>query len=192
MGALQGLQPAPAFAIPNIPSPFQRPPPGDPFQEPPEPRIPVGVDAEEKLKVFRGIMKGKDEALGRGRALYQAVDLEAQQLRAITTQMKGQLELAMVEVQRAADYPQQLQLLKDMLEKDTVRADAAEKKMEDLVVRFAEADDERRDLTNALAEVEQQFRDAARSSDEEQKQRQQLAEELDGAEGGAGEPRRIA
>ena len=119
IGALQGLQAAPAFAIPNIPTSFQRPPPGDPFQEPAEPRIPVGVDSEEKLKVFRGIMKGKDEALGRGRALYQAVDLEAQQLRAITTQMKGQLELAMVEVQRAADYPQQLQLLKDMLEKDT-------------------------------------------------------------------------
>jgi hypothetical protein len=139
---LQGLQPAPAYAIPALPPMVQRPTAGDPFGEPPEPRIPVGVDSEEKLKVFRQIMKGKDEALGRGRSIFQAVDLEAQQLRAIATQMKGQLDLAMIEVQKAAALPQQVQLLKDMLEKDTVRADAAEKKMEDLVARYAEADNE--------------------------------------------------
>ena len=65
---LQGLQAAPQFAIPPLPPMVQRPQSNDPFQEPPEPRIPVGVDSEEKLKVFRGIMKGKDEARPAGPA----------------------------------------------------------------------------------------------------------------------------
>ncbi|MFZ5446953.1 MAG: hypothetical protein ACOZQL_43600, partial [Myxococcota bacterium] len=41
----QALQPAPAFAIPNLPPMVQRPAGADPFQEPAEPRIPVGVDS---------------------------------------------------------------------------------------------------------------------------------------------------
>ena len=115
----------------------QRPTTSDPFAEPAEPRIPPGSDAEGKLKVFRETLKGKDAALARGRALYQAVDTEAQQLRACATQMKGQLEAALAEVQRNAELPQQLASLRDMLEKDTERADSAEKKMEQLVGRYA-------------------------------------------------------
>lgn len=163
-----------------IPAPLQRPQGADPFQEPAEPRLPVGVDAEEKLKIFRSIVKGKDEALGRGRALFQSVEQEAQQLRAAATQLKAQLDGALAELQRTADYPVQIQLLKDMLEKDTVRADDAEKKMDELVLRSAEVERERSELSSALAQVEQQLSETSSALTQERHQRRVLAEELEG------------
>ncbi len=171
-----------AAAMPTLPPTVARPPPGtDPFQEPAEPRLPAGADVEEKLKTFRTIIKAKDEALGRARSLYGAVDSEAQQLRLAAIQLRTQLEGASAELERTSDLPQQLQLLKDMLEKDTVRADVAEKKIDELIARLAEGDAERKDLTNALAEVEQQHQDLAQRLDDERRSREQLADELIGA-----------
>ncbi|MCU0697132.1 MAG: hypothetical protein MUC96_11420, partial [Myxococcaceae bacterium] len=94
--------------LPTLPAMVQRPTGSDPFQEPPEPRLPPGADPEEKLRTFRAIIKGKDEALGRGRSLYGALDAESQQLRAIATQLRGQLEAAAIELQKAQAYPEQL------------------------------------------------------------------------------------
>ena len=38
--------------LPTLPPVVQRPAGGDPFQEPPEPRLPPGADPEEKLRSF--------------------------------------------------------------------------------------------------------------------------------------------
>jgi DNA repair exonuclease SbcCD ATPase subunit len=176
-----GQAPAGPFAIPVLPPMVQRPPGADPFQEPPEPRLPAGSDPDEKLRAFRVVIKGKEDSLARARGLYQAVDQEAQSLRAVATQMQKQLEWATQEINRTADFPQQIQLLKDMLEKDTVRADHAEQKMSELVARLAEIEAERRDLTNALHEVEGQNSELSNAFGEEQRARSATISELEGA-----------
>jgi chromosome segregation ATPase len=158
-----------------------RPTGSDPFQEAPEPRLPPGGDPEEKLRAFRTMVKLKDEALARGRGLYAAVDQEAQALRQVALQIKSQLEAALVEAARGAEYPQQILALKEMLEKDTIRAESAERKMDELVSRLAESDADRKDLTQALAEIETQFSEQKAQLEAERQTREQLAEELVGA-----------
>src|SRR5207253_11029426 len=116
-GTLSPVPPGAAPATPSLPSPIPRPTGVDPFQEAPEPRLPPGGDPEEKLRAFRTMVKLKEEALARGRGLYQAVDQEAQALRNIAAQLKSQLEVALIEAAKGADYPQQVLALKEMLEK---------------------------------------------------------------------------
>ena len=86
---------------------------------------PAGGDPEEKLKTFRTILKQKEETLARGRSLYKAVDEEAATIRSLAEKLKFQLEATQAEVSRNNEYPQQIQSLKEMLEKDTIRADDA-------------------------------------------------------------------
>jgi chromosome segregation ATPase len=165
----------------TLPQQVPRPGGGDPFLEPPEPRVPPGADSDEKLKIFRSIVKTKDEALGRGRTLFAAVDQEAQQLRIAAMTLRSQLDAASAELQHSAGYSQQLAHLRELLEKDTIRADEAEKKIEQVIARLAEADAERKDLSNALAEVETQHAAAVGELERERTQRGQLGEELAGA-----------
>ncbi len=173
--------PSTAPPVAGLPPSVVRPPAGDPFQEPPEPRLASGADPEEKLKTFRAILKQKEETLARGRSLYKAVDEEAVTLRALAAKLKTDLEAALIEAARGNEYPQQLQHLKEMLEKDTIRADDAEKKMDALVAQLAELDVERKDLSQALAEVESQFTAAKEEVNVERKSREGLADELIGA-----------
>lgn len=167
--------------VPGLPPSVIRPTSADPFQEPPEPRMPAGGDPEEKVKTFRTILKLKEETLARGRSLYKAVDDEAVTLRTLAGKLGGELEAALVEAARGREYPQQIQSLKEMLEKDTIRADDAEKQMDALVAQLAESDVERKDLSQALAEVESQFTAAKEELTLERKSREGLADELIGA-----------
>ncbi|MBL8953530.1 MAG: hypothetical protein JNK82_22330, partial [Myxococcaceae bacterium] len=178
------LSPVPPSAVPQtlaLPSPVPRPTGSDPFQEAPEPRLPPGGDPEEKLKAFRTMLKLKDEALARGRGLYGAVDHEAQALRQVALQLKTQLEAALIEAAKGSEYPQQIAALKEMLEKDTVRAESAERKMDELVSRLAESDADRKDLQVALAEIETALNEQKAQLENERLSRQQLADELVGA-----------
>lgn len=170
----------PGTAIP-LPAQVVRPQGNDPFQEGPEPRLPSGGDPEEKLKVFRAMVRQKDEALSRGRSLYKAVDEEAVALRAMATSLAQQVELAKNELSRAAGFPEQINSLKEMLEKDTIRADEAEQRIQQLSAELAEADNERKDLTRALAELESQGVETKARLDDERKTREALADELIGA-----------
>src|SRR5215472_7519953 len=74
---------APAGAAFDVSAPLPPPvarPGGDPFQEPPEPRLPRGLP-EEKLEYFRTVLKQKQETLARARALYAEREQEADQVR---------------------------------------------------------------------------------------------------------------
>ncbi len=177
------FKPAPPGADAHpLPQTVVRPAPGqDPFQEPPEPRLPAGGDPEEKLKTFRTILKQKEETLARGRSLYRAVDEEAISVRAVAEKLKVELHAALLEAARGDAYPEQIQSLKEMLEKDTIRADDAEKRMDALVAQLAEGEAERKDLSQALVEVESQFTETTHRLEGERQTRVALAEELIGA-----------
>ena len=183
MKTTAGYRPAPPGAdLHPLPQTIVRPLQGqDPFQEPPEPRLAAGGDPEEKLKTFRLILKQKEETLARGRSLYKAVDDEALAVRAVAEKLRVELDLALQEAARGNEYPQQIQSLKEMLEKDTIRADDAEKRMDALVTQLAEGEAERKDLTQALAEVESQFTETNHRLEDERKTREALADELIGA-----------
>ncbi|MCA2978665.1 MAG: hypothetical protein INH37_10300, partial [Myxococcaceae bacterium] len=186
--ALIAASPGPAAAVPPtqyqvtglpaLPPQVQRPAGPDPFQELPEPRLPPGADPEEKLRVFRAVIKGKDEALTRGRALVAALDAEAQQLRALATQLRAQVEVAAIELQKAQEYPPQLALLREQLERATARGTDAEHRAQGLVARAAEVDAERRTLASALAGLEAQTRTLGALVEEERRAREQLTAEL--------------
>ena len=183
MKTTAGYRPVPPGAdLHPLPQTVVRPPPGqDPFQEPPEPRLAAGGDPEEKLKTFRLILKQKEETRARGRSLYKAVDDEAIAVRAVAEKLKAELDVALQEAARGNEYPQQIQSLKEMLEKDTIRADDAEKRMDALVTQLAEGEVERKDLSQALAEVESQFTETNHRLEDERKTREALADELIGA-----------
>ncbi len=63
----------------------------DPFQEPSQPRMPVGVDLEAKVEYFRQVVRQKDETLERARALYAERAAEAEQLRAGAASLSAEL-----------------------------------------------------------------------------------------------------
>jgi chromosome segregation ATPase len=63
----------------------------DPFQEPPQPRLPVGADLEAKLEYFRQVIRQKDEMLERARSLYLERVAEVEQLRAASTALSAEL-----------------------------------------------------------------------------------------------------
>ena len=134
-----------------LPPEVVRPPPGDPFQEAPEPRLPAG-DPELKLQLFRTIVRQKDEALTRGRSLYQAVDQEAQSLRAIVQSLKDQLDAATAKAVSVPDLEAKVLALKEMLEKDTVRAESIEKQLEELRIKDATAAIDHANLTQTINE----------------------------------------
>jgi len=92
--------------------------------------------------------------------------------------MKGQLELAMVEVQRAADYPSRSSCSRTCWRRTRSAPTRPRRRWRISSSASPRRTNERKDLTNALAEVEQQFRDANDGLDEERKGRQQLADEL--------------
>jgi chromosome segregation ATPase len=133
------------------------------------------------METFRAIVRGKDEALTRGRALYQAVDQEAQQLRAVASGMRLQLEALAAESQQSGAAQEQVQALKDMLEKDTIRAEEAEKRMDELVVRLASTESQRRELEARLRELKDQNEDLRTQVDLERQERQRVVEELNGS-----------
>ncbi len=167
-------------AVPGLPPQVVRPAGPDPFQEPPEPRPPRG-GPEEKLEFFRQVIKQKEETLGRARSLYTAVDNEAQQLRLVATDWKAKLDAALEELSRLRELPEKVTQLKDMLEKDTVRAEAADAKILELTKALEQSEAERKDLSRALAEVEAQVPELSQELQNERTARAQVAEELIGA-----------
>ena len=176
---------APASSLPlTIPGQVMRPPPGDPFQEPPEPRLSSAADPEDKLKFFRQVVKGKEEALARGRALYAAVDHEAISLRSVVNQLKAALDEAQGNASRYTEANEQVLALKDLLEKDTVRAEAAERKMDELIARLAEGEVERQDLSQAVNEVETQLHASQDLLAQEKKAKEKALAELHEAQQG--------
>ncbi len=168
-------------AIPELPPAVYRPDSADPFQEPAEPRLTAGADQEERLRIFRSIIRGKEEALTRGRSMYQAVDTEAQQLRVVAQTLKAQLESAYSELQSMTEQAQQIQVLKDMLEKDTIRVDETEKRMDELVGRLASAEAQSRSLAAELADAQARERAANAHIDTERREREFVIESLDAA-----------
>jgi chromosome segregation ATPase len=130
------------------------------------------------MRVFRTIIKQKDEALSRGRALFSAVDDEAKSARTLAEQLRAQL---VVESQAAQEAGQQVASLREMLEKDSIRADLIEQQLKEMKAALAASEAERQDLALALQELELSQRDTAVSVETERLGRQQLAEELVGA-----------
>jgi hypothetical protein len=63
----------------------------DPFQEPPQARLPVGELPEAKLEFFRQVVRLKDETLDRGRTLYADRVAELEQLRPATAALSAEL-----------------------------------------------------------------------------------------------------
>ncbi len=162
----------------SLPLAVVRPQGVDPFQEAAEPRLPPGADPEDKLKSFRLIIQQKDEALARGRALFAAVDQEAQKLREVATQLSADLRNRPAESANSSEHAEQLRHLSALLERDTIRADQAEEKLETFVARLANGERERVDLTNALSEVEAQHRELLTRLEDERRTREQLTDEL--------------
>lgn len=91
-----GNTPGSGPAVPP-PLPMRRPGGGaavsrpDPFQEPPQPRLPVGADLEAKLEYFRQAVRQKDETLDRARSLYVERVAEVEQLRAASAALSAEL-----------------------------------------------------------------------------------------------------
>lgn len=64
----------------------------DPFQEPPEPRLPRGATPEERNEFFRALLKQKDETLAKARFTYGQQKVENDGLREKLAAAMGELE----------------------------------------------------------------------------------------------------
>src|SRR6185295_4631148 len=166
-------------SLPQIPIAVPRPD-GDPFGEPPEARPPRSGSPDEKVEFFRQVVKQKSETLTRARQVYAERDAEAEQLRTLSTQLRGQLETALAQITPLRDLPERYNQAATQLEAERARADKAESELNALKEEFAAVEADRKDAARALFDVEAQLPLLNEKLQKEIAAKVEVQEELDG------------